>query len=36
MMVLWFQQQPREFFVERIHWLVCQWDACLNAHVDYF
>jgi hypothetical protein len=22
-----FQQQPREFFAERIHQLMCQWDA---------
>jgi hypothetical protein len=23
----WFQQQPKEFSVEGIHWLVHQWDA---------
>jgi phage terminase large subunit-like protein len=32
----WFQQQPREFFVEGIHRLVHQWDACLITHGDYF
>jgi hypothetical protein len=32
----WFQQQPREFFVEVIHQLACQWDACINIHGDYF
>jgi hypothetical protein len=26
----WFQQHPREFFVEWIHQLVRQWDACLS------
>jgi hypothetical protein len=34
--VLWLQQQPREFFTEGIHWLVCQWGACLNAFVRLF
>jgi len=29
----WFQQQPRKFFIEGIHWLVSQWDACLSIHV---
>jgi histone-lysine N-methyltransferase SETMAR len=33
--VQWFQQQPREF-LDGIHQLMCQWDACLNAHEDYF
>jgi hypothetical protein len=32
--VQWFQQQPREFFVEGIHWLVHQWNACFNTHGD--
>jgi hypothetical protein len=35
MMVWWFQQ-PREFFMEGICLLVCKWDACPNAHEDYF
>jgi hypothetical protein len=35
-MVQWFQQQPREFYVDGIYCLVCQWDACLNAHGSYF
>jgi hypothetical protein len=34
--VHWFQQQVREFFADWIHRLVRQWDACLNAHGDYF
>jgi hypothetical protein len=25
-----------KFFVEEIHWLVYQWDACFSAHKDYF
>jgi len=29
----WFQQQPRKFFIEGIYWLVSQWDACLSIHV---
>jgi hypothetical protein len=29
----WFQQQPREFFVEGIHWLVCQGEASLIASI---
>jgi hypothetical protein len=30
--VVWcFQEQLREYLVEEIHWLVCEWDACLNA-----
>jgi hypothetical protein len=36
MVVQWFQQQPREFFVVGILRLVHQWDACLSAHRDYF
>jgi hypothetical protein len=36
LVVHWFQQQPKEFFVEEIHWLVHQWDACVSAHWDYF
>jgi hypothetical protein len=35
MVVQWFQQQVREFFVVVIHWLVLQLDICLNAHGDY-
>jgi hypothetical protein len=31
----WFQQQPK-FLAERNHQMVCQWDACMNAHGDYF
>jgi hypothetical protein len=27
----WFQQQQRDFFLEAIWWLMCQWDVCLNA-----
>jgi hypothetical protein len=34
--VQWFQQQHREYFVEGIHWLVRQWYACLNAYGDCF
>lgn len=30
----WFQQQLSMFFTEGIHWLVHQWNACLNAHRD--
>jgi hypothetical protein len=30
-MVWCFQEQLREYLVEEIHWLVCKWDACLNA-----
>jgi hypothetical protein len=29
----WFQQQRREFFVEGIHYLVSQWEACLIASI---
>jgi hypothetical protein len=29
----WFQQQPREFFTEGIHQLVCQWDAWLMGTI---
>ena len=25
-----------KFFVEEIHWLVYQWDACFSAREDYF
>jgi hypothetical protein len=34
--VQWFQQQPKELFVEVIHRLVCEWDACFSAHGDIF
>jgi hypothetical protein len=34
--VQWFQQQLKQFFAETIHQLVCQWDAYLKAHGDYF
>jgi hypothetical protein len=34
--VQWFQQQPREFFIEGIHWLVRQYEACLSVHGDNF
>jgi hypothetical protein len=35
-MVECFKQQLRWFFVEGIHWLVQEWDACLNAHGSIF
>jgi hypothetical protein len=35
-MVQWFQQQPKEQFVEAIRWLVCEWGACFSAHGDMF
>jgi hypothetical protein len=28
--------QLRDFFVEAIHQMVRQWDACFNTHGDYF
>jgi hypothetical protein len=35
-LVQWFKQQITEFSVEGSHWLMRRWDACLNAHGDYF
>jgi hypothetical protein len=37
LLVQWFQQHPQDFFlfIEGVHWLVHQWDACLNAHGMY-
>jgi hypothetical protein len=34
--VQWFQQQPREFFVEGIRRLMHQLDACLSTHGYFF
>jgi len=31
-----FQQQSRKSHAAVKHWLVCQWDACLKGHDDYF
>ena len=31
-----FQTRPREISVKGIHWLVCQWDTCLNKNEDSF
>lgn len=35
-MVQWLQQQSRNFFADRIHQLLHQWDAWLNTHGKYF
>jgi hypothetical protein len=32
----WFQQQPRESFVEEIYQLLHQWNTCLHTHGDCF
>ena len=32
----WFQQHPRKFCIEGIHWLVSQWGACLSIHGKLF
>jgi hypothetical protein len=29
----WFQQQRKEFFVEGIHWLACQWEGRFIAFI---
>jgi len=34
--VQWFRQQPKEFFVHGIHQVVHQWDSCLNACSIFF
>jgi len=31
-----FQTRAREISVKGIHWLVCQWDTCLNNNDDSF
>lgn len=31
----WFQQCPREFVAEGIHWLMWEWDSYLSTHWDY-
>jgi hypothetical protein len=36
LVVQWFQQQPREFFMKGILQLVRQWDVDLSAHGDCF
>jgi len=33
---LWLQQQTKEFLLESIQWLECQWRAWLNAQRNYF
>lgn len=30
--VQWFQQQPKEFFLEGTHWQVHQWVGCITIH----
>jgi hypothetical protein len=32
---LWFQQQPRESFMEENHWLLQEWDFCLITHEGF-
>jgi hypothetical protein len=36
MAVQCFQQQPMEFFLNGVQWLVCQWDAYLRVYGHYF
>jgi len=31
-----FQTRAKEISVKEIHWLVCQWDTCLNNNEDSF
>jgi hypothetical protein len=35
-MMLYIQQQLKEFLVEGTHWLVHQWDNCLSVHGGCF
>jgi hypothetical protein len=34
--VQWFPQKPKEFFVEEIHQLVCQWNVCFKSMGNIF
>jgi hypothetical protein len=34
-MMPWFQQKPKEIFLEGIHWLLCQGGVCITAHSIY-